>query len=76
MCTTTSAEAVEQLLGRDQVGDAAAVAERFAGHGRIIQQLLRQQRDGSVKAVVAEPHFPQANLQFCQGIHGKPWTPP
>jgi hypothetical protein len=28
------------------------------------------------KAVVAEPHFPQANLQFCQSIHGKPWTPP
>jgi hypothetical protein len=25
---------------------------------------------------VAEPHFPQANLQFCQSIHGKPWTPP
>src|SRR6201996_265275 len=30
------AEIVEQLLRGDQVGDAAAVAERFAGHGRII----------------------------------------
>ena len=40
----TLVDVVEQLVRRDQVGDAAAVAERLAGHGRVIQQLLRQQR--------------------------------
>src|ERR1700728_2088046 len=35
-------DVVKQLLRRDQVGNAAAVAERFAGDGRIIQQLLGQ----------------------------------
>ncbi len=45
-------DVVEQLLGRDQVGDAAAVAERLAGHGRVIQQLLRQQR--SEQFIVAQ----------------------
>src|SRR5260221_14465783 len=34
------ADIVEQLLRRDQIGDAAAVPERLAGHGRIIDQLL------------------------------------
>ena len=38
------ADIVEQLFRGDQVGDAAAVAERLAGDGRIIQQLLGQQR--------------------------------
>src|SRR6202051_280172 len=33
---------VEQLFRGDQVGDAAAVAERLARHGRIILQLLGQ----------------------------------
>src|SRR3954471_11882261 len=35
---------VEQLLRGDQVGDAAAVAERLAGHGRVIHKLVGQQR--------------------------------
>ena len=35
---------VEQLPERDQVGDAAAVAERLAGHGRIVDQLVVNQR--------------------------------
>src|SRR6185437_1613329 len=33
-------EVVEQLPGGDEVGDAATVAERLAGDGRIIAQLL------------------------------------
>src|SRR5690349_7777007 len=32
---------VEELTGGNEVRDAATVAERFARHGRIIQQLLR-----------------------------------
>src|ERR1700738_4109696 len=43
---------VEQLFRGDQVGDAAAVAERLARHGRIILQLLGQQR--SEQFIVAE----------------------
>src|SRR5882724_3249325 len=38
------ADIVEQLFGSDQVGDAAAVAERLAGDGRVIQKLFAQQR--------------------------------
>ena len=30
----------EQLAGMDQVGDPAAIAERVAGHGRIVDQLV------------------------------------
>ncbi len=45
-------DVVEQLLRGDQVGDAATVAKRLARHGRIIQQLLRQQRPEQL--VVAE----------------------
>jgi hypothetical protein len=43
---------------------------------RCLRQARSRRAGVSVKAVVAEPHFPQANLQFCQSIHGKPWTPP
>ena len=35
---------VEQLVGGDQVGDPAAIAERLAGHGGIVVQLVCQQR--------------------------------
>src|ERR1700758_292011 len=38
------ADVVEELLRGDEVGDAAAVAEGLAGHGRIVRQLLRQER--------------------------------
>ena len=37
-------QVVEELRRGDEVGDAAAVTERLARHGRIIQQLLRQHR--------------------------------
>src|SRR5262245_46923347 len=45
-------QVVEQLVRRDEVGDAAAVAERLARHGRIIEQLLLQHR--SEQLVVAQ----------------------
>ncbi len=44
MIQRRQADIVEQLLRGDQVGDAAAVAERLAGHGRIIDELLGQER--------------------------------
>src|SRR5665213_2422424 len=47
------ADVVEQLLRGDKVGDAAAVAERLAGHGRVIHQLVAQQRPE--KFIVLQP---------------------
>src|SRR6516162_4965317 len=38
------ADIVEQLRGSDEVGGAAAIAERLAGDGRIIDELFFQQR--------------------------------
>ena len=44
MSERRQADVVEQLFGGDEIGDAAAIAERLARHGRIIDQLLVQQR--------------------------------
>src|SRR6516225_10450723 len=46
------ADIVEELFGSDQVGDAAAVAERLAGDSRIIDKLVGEQR--SEQLVVAQ----------------------
>src|SRR3954469_20550912 len=42
------ADILEQLRRSDQVGDAAAVAERLAGDGRIVHELFRQERPEQV----------------------------
>src|ERR1700704_5479298 len=48
-------DVVEQLFRSDQIGDAAAVAERLAGDGRIIQKLPGQQR--AEKLVLPQPRY-------------------
>src|SRR5580692_7114073 len=51
------ADIVEQLLGGDQVGDAAAVAEWLAGHRRVIDEFFGEQRAEQFVALQVLDHL-------------------